>query len=227
MAKLSDKIDLSKAVQKAGAEFTPDTTGSMAEYGGNLPTIITGEMIKKKPEKKKKDKPEPPVQNQEDNSLFNELIPKEEEPFVEKWPKTYEETCEYELRRAHEKGYPDPDFDFRKMYVKGQHKWFVRIQAALGEKEVIEVILNTIYPRMIVAVQPKAFCHCIGYNMQHQLFDNQRDAKAFYDTVQVSSRYKTERPMKRQEDDEYDEDDGDAAPTESLEELMNRGEEDE
>lgn len=219
MAKLSDKIDLSGALKQAGIAvgFEPaqeDPVESLLESG------VKAHKGRKK--KEKESQPSPEAKAAEENSLFAELIPKEPDgKQEEKWPKTYEETCEYDLRRAHERGYPDPDFDFRRMYAKGQRMWFVRILAPLGEKEIIEVILGTIYPRTIVAVQPKAFCHCIGYNMRDQLFNTPREAQDYYDSVQVSSRYKTERPMKRQEDDDDYDEDGIQSSQESLDVLMN------
>lgn len=225
MAKLSDKIDLSSALKEAGIAVGSEEPQEETP----VESLLNSGVKAHKERKKKQEKKAPETEAAEENSLFAELIPKEEKPDgkqEEKWPKTYEETCEYDLRRAHEKGWPDPDFDFRKIYSKGQRMWFVRILAALGEKEIIEVVLNTIYPRMIVAVQPKAFCHCIGYSMQDQLFYNQKDAQQFYDTVQVSSRYKAERPMKRKDDDEYDEEDDMPSSTESLDALMNVNEED-
>ena len=221
MAKLSNKIDLSKAVKNA--DVIVDTSGSVTESSPVDSLLNSG--VKAHKERKKKEKNQSSLEEKatEENSLFAELIPKEEKPDgkqEEKWPKSYEETCEYEIRHAHEAGLPEPDFDFRQTYTKGQRMWFVRILSALGEKEVIEVVLNTIYPRMIVAVQPKAFCHCIGYNMRDQLFYNPKDAAQYCDSIEVTPKYKLERPTRRKGNDDYEEDDDMPSSQESLEELM-------
>lgn len=223
MAKLSDKIKLGSAAAKVEAQISPgeDNAESLLNSG-----------VKAVKQRKKKEievpKKVPKVPEEVPNSLFEELgvtEKKEPEEQGEKWPKTYEETCEYEIRHAHEMGYPEPDFDFRKIYHKGQHMWFVRVHEKLGEKEMIEVILNTIYPRMIVAVQPKAFCHCIGYNMQEQLFDSKYEAQQYYDSVKVSNRYAEEgekkRKKKQDNDDDYEDEDDMPSSQESLEALMN------
>lgn len=234
MAKLSDKIDLSKAMQEAQAEFIIDSSGSMAEPVNPVEALLNSG-VKAHKERTKKQEYQKTSERKavEENSLFAELLPKEEEKPAEqkgeKWPKTYEETCEYELRRAHQEGWEDPDFDFRKTYAKGQHLWYVRILSSLGEKEMFETIVQTVYPRTIILAQPKAFCHCVGYKMRDQLFYTQMEAAQFFETVKVSSRYKTEHPMRRKDDDAddgYDEDD-EQSSQKSLEELMNGGDENE
>lgn len=226
MGKLSDKIDLGDAVQEAiskmnGAES--DAVESLLDSGVKATK-------KRSREKPVKDKFEPGTEDVpiEENSLFAELIPQEKQedvPQEEKWPKTYEETCEYDLRRAHEMGYEDPDFDFRQEYVKGQHLWFVRVHVSLGIKELLEVVVQTVYPRTIIAVQPKAFCHCIGYKMQHQIFRSQSEALAYYESVKVSTRYMDEKPKKKRKGEDDDEDADDEVDTSESYEMMMKGRE--
>lgn len=215
MAKLSDKINLSKAVQKANI-----ATDSGQEENPVEELLNAGVKASRKRRSKKKEESVPaPVT--EENSLFAELLPQEtpEQPQGEKWPKTYDEMCEYELRKAQERNLPEPDFDFRGMYAKGQKVWFVRVLGPLGEKEMLHVTIRTVYPRMLIVVEQKAYCHCVGYNMRDQIFDTEYHAQAYFDTVKVSKKYSTE-PV-RVKSYEYEDEDSDMSTSqEAYEELM-------
>lgn len=217
MAKLSDKINLSGAVAKA-------KTATSSESEENIVDSLLNSGVKaNKKRREKKEKPEPIV---EENSLFAELIPqenKEKEP-KEKWPKTYEEMCEYELRNAHEKNYPEPDFDFRTMFEKGQMKWFVRVLEPLGEKELLHIKIRTVYPRMLIATEEKTpICHCIGYNMRDQVFDTEYEAQSFFDTIKVSKKYSVD-PIKIKSYEYEDEDSDMSVSEEDYNELMKEDE---
>lgn len=203
MGKLSEKINLSDAVEKAlkaqQPEVISDTSGSMNESG--TVTVIKGNDIK-------------------ENSLFAEFLPQKKPEVKEKKPMNLEEFCEYELEQAKLMGKPEPDFDFRNEYFKGQKVYFVRIIESLGEKSVIELVLRTIYPRMMVGSEQKTGCHCIGYNMRDQVFLTQKDAAAYYDSVQITPKY----VRSKKSDDDYEEEDDSASSQESLEALMNEKE---
>ena len=133
--------------------------------------------------------------------------PEENKAFQERSSYTYEETCENEIQRAHEKGLPDPDFDFRNFYEKGHKAWYVHVSEVLGEKEVVPVTLRTIYARTIVASEEKGLCHCIGYAERDHIFENSRDATLFCDSLVLNAKYKPE--PKRTKDDILEEEDGD------------------
>lgn len=215
MAKLSDKINLSKAVQKANI-----ATDSGQEENPVEELLNAGVKASRKRRSKKKEE-SAPTPTTEENSLFAELLPQEtsEQSQEEKWPKTYDEMCEYELRKAKEKNLSEPDFDFRGTYAKGQKVWFVRILDPLGEKEMLHVSIRTVYPRMLIVVEEKAYCHCVGYNMRDQIFNTEYQAQAYFDTVKVSKKYSTE-PVKTKQYEYEDEDSNMSTSQEAYEELM-------
>lgn len=109
----------------------------------------------------------------------------------------HNEFCQWELEKAKLKGLPEPEFDFRNYYEKGQIAYFVRIMPTLGEKEVVKVLLRTIYPRMMVGSEEKACCHCIGYNDRDKVFLTPRDADVYYKSIKVTSKYSSEEPKSR------------------------------
>ena len=123
-------------------------------------------------------------------------------------PMTYEEACEYDLKRAIEKEFPEPDFDFRNFYEKGQIVYYVHIIETLGVKEVKKLYLRTIYPRMIIGTEEKSYCQCIGYSDRDRIFITSRDADIYSDSIVLNSKYNTENKRKSKKDnDDIDEDD--------------------
>ena len=130
----------------------------------------------------------------ESNSLFDSLAVSGKEEEVR--PKNHEEFCELEIKKAHEKDLPDPDFDFRNYYEKGQTVWYVRVQERLGEKETIKVFLRTIYPRTLIGSEEKSCCHCIGYQERNQVFETPREAEAYSKSLVIAPKY-TEEPKSK------------------------------
>lgn len=107
-----------------------------------------------------------------------------EEAFVWDGPETFEEFCERDIQRAHEKNLPEPDYDFRNEYVKGQRIYYVNMTTHfVNEKQLLNLTIRTIYPRMIVAVEEKSMCHCIGYNQRHDIFVDYLAAKQRYEAI--------------------------------------------
>lgn len=109
----------------------------------------------------------------------------------------HDEFCQWELEKAKLKGLPEPEFDFRNYYEKGQIAYYVRVMPSLGEKEVVKVTLRTIYPRLMVGSEEKGCCHCIGYNDRDKVFLTPRDADIYYKSIKVTSKYGSEEPKSR------------------------------
>lgn len=118
---------------------------------------------------------------------------------------THDEVCDNEIQRAHEKGLPDPDFDFRNFYEPGHKAWYVHVSEVLGEKEVVPVTLRTIYARTVIASEDKGLCHCVGYNQRNNIFESSRDAQTFCDSLVLNAKYKPE--LKKVKDVMLEEDD--------------------
>lgn len=134
-----------------------------------------------------------------------------EEPKEEYHMKTHEEVCAEDLRKAVERGYPEPDFDFRNYYEPKTKAYYVRILEALGEKEVIPVTLRTIYPRMMVGSQEKGMCHCIGYSEREQVFMTAHEANTYAKTIKLTQRYSDEESPKKRRKHVVEEEDGDTS----------------
>ena len=205
MGKISGKV--SKGLGAAIAEAQAKLSGSVAEAEG-FPGDHTVEALlnsgaENQKKRKRRTKAEMEAARQaeavkEDNSLFEAFdIPDEDDDRPE-WEKRravdHEEFCAWELEKAKLKGVPDPDFDFRSFYEKGQSIYFVRILQSLGEKEVKKLILRSIYPRMMVGSEEKGACQCIGYNERDQIFLIPRDANAYAQSLNLTPKYTSEEP---------------------------------
>lgn len=228
MAKISTNVTngLSDAISKAQSQINGDNSAEEL--------LNSGVKVQKKRHRRTKAEIEADKVNeisQESNSLFDELIPKEEENRPE-WEKRnakdHDEFCAWELEKAKLKGLENPEFDYRNYYEKGNVVWLVRYYEKLGTKELLKLTLRTIYPRMIVGVVEKQYCECIGYNERDCLFLNQRDALNYFNSIKgnVTDEYneetgKKKRKRKTKIKDEESEDINDYIDREDSEEEEN------
>ena len=81
-----------------------------------------------------------------------------------------------------------PGFDFTTMYSKGQVIFYVKVNELIGEKELQELKLRTIYPKMLVGCLEKAYTQCIGPDTADRIFTNRYDAVQCYDSINIKQR---------------------------------------
>lgn len=135
--------------------------------------------------------------------------------FYLSWPDhhdTHEEFCQWEIEKAHIDGKPEPDFDYRLFYQKGEKVYLVRHYDTLNTKEIIYMTLRTIYARMMVGVIDKQCCQCVDINDRDNIFYNRQDAMDYFNSIQanVADEYneetgKKKRKRKKQEENVDDE----------------------
>lgn len=176
-------------------------------------------------------------QNEESNSLFEEIIPEEQvEDNRPEWEKrsakNHDEFCEWELEKAKLKGLENPEFDFRNFYEKGQTIYYILIlRGGINTKELKKLKIRTIYPRMLVCNEEKACCQCIGYNDRNLIFDTPKDADAIYKTIKMTDEKELEKAQKKKKsrkgtDENLDDEEGLNEDYTSLEEAMGTDDED-
>lgn len=130
---------------------------------------------------------------------------------------TPEEFCAQELQKAKEKQLENPDFDFRDFYNVGDQIWFVRIGRHKWYGKSIKYLkVRTIYPRMIVACFETGEACCIDYSERDQIFSNNADAKAFFNSLDLPDEDKEakEREKARRKHKKELEDSGEVELTE-------------
>lgn len=235
MGKISKSVSkgLGAAIAEAQAKLE-DSTAEIEGFPGEHTVealLNSGAEAQKKRKRRTKAEIEAEKQTNPATDEFSEMlgIAPEEEPEEDnrpEWEKRravdHDEFCKWEIEKAHLKGTPEPDFDFRNYYEKGQIVYFVRIMESLGEKEVKKLLLRTIYPRMMVGSEEKAACQCIGYNDRDKIFLTPRDADNYSKSIKLTSKYASEDTgSKRKKNIEVDEDDdGDSDNSASYERLQ-------
>ncbi len=203
MGKLSKRVSrgLGSAIKEAkdkinGVETNindPEDIENITEQSDAEALLNSGVNAQKK--RKKKTKAETKVDDS--NSLFEAL----EYPQEDTEPRSFEEFCERELQQAKEKGYPEPDFDFRNFYEKGNTVYYVRVLESYGTKEIINMKLRTIYPRMMVGATESG-CQCVGYKERDQVFFKHHEAEAYSDSLQLTPKYVLSGSKSKKNDDE-------------------------
>ena len=102
---------------------------------------------------------------------------------------THEEFCEAFLRKAHDKGYPDPDFDYRHEYFKGQKLYYAYVNVLTGEKTSIPLSVRTIYPRSMVLIEEQGMCRCVGYNDKDCIFLTAIESDDYLNGVEIEAKF--------------------------------------
>lgn len=102
--------------------------------------------------------------------------------------KTIEQQCEEDLRNAHEKGYENPDFDYRDYYSHGDKIFYVLVEPKLGLKEIAELTISTVYPRFVVAYYEQGKSMCISYFQRERIFTDRRAANKYFDSIAVQKK---------------------------------------
>lgn len=97
--------------------------------------------------------------------------------------------AEKEKQKALEQNLPDPYFDFRDYYTKGEIIFYVYINELIGTKQIIKIKVRSIYARTLVGYEENACCHMIGYNTREQIFHSKSEAEAFSKAIQIVAKY--------------------------------------
>lgn len=219
MSKISSQVSkgLGEAIAEAQAKINGDNSAEELLNSGVTAHKKRHRRTKAEMEAARAAEVEKENSSEENNSLFEEIVPEEEPDNRPEWEKRshkdFDEFCQWEIQKAHYYNKPEPDFDFRNFYEKGQVVYYVRVFEKLGEKEIQKLTLRTIYPRMLVGCLEKGYCQCIGLSCRDKIFETHKEALAYYRTIKVTSKYgieyddetgKKKRKSRKSENDEED-----------------------
>lgn len=98
---------------------------------------------------------------------------------------TIDQIAEQEIAKAHEMGYPEPDFDFRKLYKKGDKIYYLHVISDMGVKEILALTVQSVFARCITAFEPKSTCSLIPYRQRNMIFTNRAEALEQYEKTDV------------------------------------------
>lgn len=99
-----------------------------------------------------------------------------------------DEICEEQIQRAKDKNLPNPDFDFRNSYSKGQIIYYVETNELVGSKKMLELKISSVYPRAIIAYEDMGMAHTIGIESEDYIFLDPREANTVYESTVVENK---------------------------------------
>ncbi len=98
---------------------------------------------------------------------------------------TTNDVANQEMENAKIMNLPEPDFDFRSLYKKGDKVYFTRILPNLGIKELLALTIQIVYARTLIAFEAKGSCYVIGYKKRNFVFANRAEALDMFESVEV------------------------------------------
>ena len=134
--------------------------------------------------KEEKDKEQKNKQQQKDESVPEDPFAQAEKIINESEKKDSDTNQQSNKEQKPEKY---PGFDFNNFYEKGQKIFYIRVIEKLGIKEFLELKIRTIYPKMMVACEPKKATHCIGPETQDMIFTDRYSAVEAYNSIKIKS----------------------------------------
>ena len=103
---------------------------------------------------------------------------------------TTDEVAEQMIKNAVNRHFPEPDFDYRKEYAKGQIIWFLDYNKVCNTVDLLELKINTVYSRVLIAYIDNGEARCIDYGLRDFIFTTPSEAETTYKQYKhlVSSR---------------------------------------
>ena len=93
---------------------------------------------------------------------------------------TTDEVAEQMIKNAINKHFPEPDFDYRKEYAKGQIIWFLDYNKVCNTVNLLELKINTVYSRVLIAYIDNGEARCIDYGLRDFIFTTPSEAETTY-----------------------------------------------
>lgn len=93
---------------------------------------------------------------------------------------TTDEIAEQMIQNAINKHLPESNFDYRKEYAKGQIIWFLDYNKICNTVELLEMKINTVYSRVIIAYVDNGEARCIDYGLRDFIFTTPNEADTMY-----------------------------------------------
>ena len=93
---------------------------------------------------------------------------------------TTDEVAEQMIKNAINKHLPEPDFDYRKEYAKGQIVWFLDYNKVCNTVDLLELKINTVYSRVLIAYIDNGEASCFDYGLSDFIFSTPSEAETMY-----------------------------------------------
>ena len=96
-----------------------------------------------------------------------------------------EEYSTQSIQKAQERGDENWEHDFRNDYEKGQKIYYVEINELCHTKEILELIVGTVYSKVMICWVDRGESHSIGVEDADKIFKEEKEAKKYYQKVRV------------------------------------------
>ena len=93
---------------------------------------------------------------------------------------TTDEVAEQMIKNAINKHLSEPDFDYRKEYAKSQIIWFLDYNKVCNTVDLLELKINTVYSRVLIAYIDNGEARCIDYGLRDFIFTTPNEAETMY-----------------------------------------------
>lgn len=70
----------------------------------------------------------------------------------------------------------DPYFNFGECYVRGDTLYYIYVNDLMRKKELLQLTVRTIYPKVLIAQDKNAQCYCISVEENERIFNQKEDA---------------------------------------------------
>ena len=99
--------------------------------------------------------------------------------------KTIEQVSTQAIQKAKERGDENWEHDFRNDYEQGQKIYYVEINELCHTKEVLELIVGTVYSKIMICWVDRGESHSIGVEDADKIFREEKEARKYYAKVRV------------------------------------------
>lgn len=89
------------------------------------------------------------------------------------------------IEKAKERGDENWEHDFRNDYEQGQKIYYVEINELCHTKEVLELIVGTVYSKVMICWVDRGESHSIGVEDADKIFREEKEARKYYAKVRV------------------------------------------
>lgn len=89
------------------------------------------------------------------------------------------------IEKAKERGDENWEHDFRNDYEQGQKIYYVEINELCHTKEVLELIVGTVYSKVMICWVDRGESHSIGVEDADKIFREEKEARKYYTKVRV------------------------------------------
>ena len=89
------------------------------------------------------------------------------------------------IEKAKERGDENWEHDFRNDYEQGQKIYYVEINELCHTKEVLELIVGTVYSKIMICWVDRGESHSIGVEDADKIFREEKEARKYYAKVRV------------------------------------------